>query len=138
MKKFIFLTTILIIKSGFAATSVCFTKIAFHEKWMLSEKQISCMNKDSKFALATTLLCLTDQSEISAPYAKFLAYKIKIDEAFARFQAATNPGDRYLANADLQDLKQAQSTHAVINGIWEALNSVNSLKYNCEQHSHSL
>lgn len=91
------------------------------------------MKSDSNFLSSTKILCSVDESEVSAPYAKFLAYKVKIDEAFAKFQSATNPGDRSLANAELQDLKQAQSTFAYNNGIWDALNLISTLKYNCEQ-----
>lgn len=131
MKIFVLLATILSFQTVLAATSVCLTKIAFHEKWALSEKQINCIESDSTFSLIVKSLCLVDQSEISPSYTKFLDFKVKINEAFVKFQTATNPGDRYLANAELQDLKQAQNNFAVSHGIWDALNSINSLKYSC-------
>lgn len=133
MKTFILLAIILTFQNGFAVTSVCLTKITFHEKWILSEKQIHCIENDPNFSLTTKRLCSGDQSEVSPSYAKFLKFKVKIDEAFSKLQAATTPGDRALANAELQDQKQAQNTFAVTYGIWDALDLINSLKHNCEQ-----
>lgn len=135
MKKSIlfFLFTFSFTHFGHAITGSCLDKISFNEKWeQLSDIQVQCMENSSDFGLSVGVLC-ADDGTISDSYGKFLAYRTKIDEAFARFQAATNPGDRALANAELWDLKQAQSTYAVAFGIYGALDSMNRVKYNCEQ-----
>lgn len=136
MKLFIlaFTSILFFAQIGIASTTPCVAKIATSENWApLSEKQIECMKNNSDLMSAVKALCLPDESEISCTYAKFLDYKVKIAEAFAKFQAATNPGDRTLASYELQDLKQAQSTYGIANGIWNALDSINRAKYNCEQ-----
>ena len=110
----------------------CIDKISNANNWIsLSEEQIGCMEINSEFYSSLDVLCLADKSDISKAYDKFLDYKIKIDEAFSRFQAATNPGERTLANAELQDLIRDQKTYGVSKGIWEALDTINFLKYSC-------
>lgn len=136
MKLFIiaFTSVLSFAQIGTASTTPCVAKIATGENWAaLSQEQIECMENSSDFASAVKTLCLTDESEISITYAKFLDYKVKIAEAFAKFQAATNPGDRTLANYELQDLKRAQSSYGIANGIWAALDSIDRAKYSCEQ-----
>jgi hypothetical protein len=119
--------------TSYGSIKKCLQQVAINEKWSpLTESQVECMKGKEDFNSAINALCSPDQSEISQPYSKFLDLKKRIDAAFAKFQAATNPGERALANAELQDLKQAQSSYATANGIWDALNLMNSSRYFCE------
>lgn len=112
----------------------CIQKISVAEKWStLTHPQLDCIVSSSGFAKASEVLCTEDRLELSKVYKRFLEYRDAIQSAFEKFRAATNPGDRALANVELQDLRQAQSTYGYSNGIWDALNGINSIKYACGQ-----
>lgn len=114
--------------------SPCVAQIATNEHWVnLTDAQFGCIENKPDFDSVVKVLCASEQSNISGPYKKFLDFSVRIQGAWAKFQSATNPGERSLANLELQELKQDQSTYAYTHGIWDALNAVNAAKYACEQ-----
>ena len=134
MKKLFCLTILSLTFGQVVYAADCLSKIAVQDKWNpLSEKQIECMKGSSELEATIQVLCSADGSEISDHYFKFLSYRDQIALAFAKFQAATNPGDRTLASLELQDLKRAQSNYGISFGIYDALDTINHIKYNCVQ-----